>query len=200
VRFGAEPPLFSAPSSPDWKDDALQRDKRSITCHQIKTKKLKDPPGGRNPLGTPDETAHVETEDCLLLDLYVPVKTFLPDAELLPVIIWVYGGGFVFGSKEQGGVLYTSRSMLNASNYTTIFVAGNYRLGAYGWLAGPYIETEATPNAGLYDQALLFEWVRDHIDKVKGDKDKVSAWGPSVGGSSILHYLIRDDGAYNPLF
>ncbi|KID86153.1 carboxylesterase family protein [Metarhizium guizhouense ARSEF 977] len=159
-----------------------------------------DPPGGRNPLGTPDETAHVETEDCLLLDLYVPVKAFLPNAEPLPLIVWVYGGGFVFGSKEQGGVLYTGRSMLSASNYTTSFVAGNYRLGVYSWLAGPYMETEATPNAGLYDQALLFEWVRDHIDKVKGNKDKVSVWGLSAGGSSILYHLIRDDGARDPLF
>ncbi|KAK9445378.1 carboxylesterase family protein [Metarhizium brunneum] len=56
------------------------------------------------------------------------------------------------------------------------------------------------PNAGLYDQALLFEWVREHIDKVKGDKDKVSAWGVSAGRSSILHHLIRDDGARDPLF
>lgn len=135
-----------------------------------------------------------------MLDIHVPVNAFLPNAEPLPVIVWVYRGGFVFGSKEQGGVLYTGQSMLSASNYTTTLVAGNYRLGVYGWFAGPYIETEATPNAGLYDQALLFAWVCDHIDKVKGDKDKVSAWGLSVGYSSILHHLIKDDGAYNPLF
>lgn len=64
--------------------------------------------------------------------------------------------------------------MLSASNYTTIFVTGNYRLGVYSWLVSPYREKEATPNTGLYDQALLFEWVRDYIDKVKGNKDKVS--------------------------
>lgn len=62
------------------------------------------------------------------------------------------------------------------------------------------MEKEATPNAGLYDQALLFGWVREHIDKVKGDKDKVSACGLPAGGSSILHDLIRDDGAHDPLF
>ncbi|EFY85925.1 hypothetical protein J3459_017348 [Metarhizium acridum] len=200
VRFGAQPRRFSAPSSPDWEDDALQRENRSITCNQIKIKKLEHPPGGRNPLAAPDETTHVETEDCLLLDIYVPVKAFLPDAEPLPVIIWVYGGGFAFGSKEQGGVLYTGRSMLSASNYTAIFVAGNYRLGAYGWLAGNYMQDAGTPNAGLHDQALLFEWVRDHIHKVKGNKDKVGAWGLSAGGSSILHHLVREDGAHDPLF
>lgn len=200
MRFGAQPTRFSAPSFPDWEDDALQIDNQSITCNQIKIKELEHPPGGKFPLGSPDETAHLETEDCLLLDIYVPVKAFLPDTEPLPVIVWVYGGGFALGSKEQGGVLYTGRSMLKASNYTTIFVAGNYRLGAYGWLAGSYMENVGTPNAGLHDQALLFEWVHDHIDKVKGNKDRVSAWGLSAGGSSILHHLIREDGTHDPLF
>lgn len=200
VRFGSNPPRFSAPSFPDWEDDALQRDNRSITCIQIKTGTLKHPPGGKNPPGSPDETTHFETEDCLLLDIYVPVKAFLSDMEPLPVIVWVYGGGFAFGSKEQGGVLYTGQSMLNASDYTAIFIAGNYRLGAYGWLAGNYMEKVGTPNAGLHDQALLFEWVHEHIDKVKGNKDEVSAWGQSAGGSSILHHLIREDGTHDPLF
>lgn len=177
----------------------LQRDNRSIACNQVDITRLENPPGGKNPLGIPDKTNLFETEDCLFLDIYVPVNAF-HDVKPLPVIVWIYGGGFVYGSKENGSVLYTGQSMLSASNYTTIFVAGNYRLGAYGWLAGNYMENFGTPNAGLYDQALLFQWVHDHIDKVKGNKDEVSAWGLSAGGSSILHHVIREDGTYDPLF
>lgn len=72
-----------------------------------------------------------------------------------------YGGAFAFGSKNQIGPLYTGRSLIAKSKYSTIFVAGNYRLGAFGWLAGDYMQKNAQPNAGLYDQGkyeLSFTW------------------------------------------
>lgn len=141
-----------------------------------------------------------QTEDCLFLDLYVPVTAFEPGAPMLPVTVWIYGGAFAFGSKTQFGPLYTGQSLITAANYQTIFVAGNYRVGAFGWLAGSYMESVAQPNAGLYDQALLFEWVQEYIDLVGGDSTQVSAWGESAGAISILHHLIRKDGTHDPLF
>lgn len=59
----------------------------------------------------------------------------------------------------QLGPLYTGRSTIAASKYQMIFVAGNYRLGAFGWLSGDYMQKYGQPDAGLYDQALLFQWV-----------------------------------------
>lgn len=56
------------------------------------------------------------------------------------------------------------------------------------------------PNAGLYDQALLFEWVQRYVKFVHGNKDAVSAWGESAGGGSILHHLVREGGTKDPLF
>ncbi len=169
-----------------------------LSCIQVTTSELKNPPGGRNPLG--DEiTPSKETEDCLFLDLYVP-KAFSPDAPQLPITVWIYGGAYAFGSKSQFGPLYTGQSLLSASKYNTIFVVGNYRVGTFGWLAGYYMERHAQPNAGLYDQALLFEWVQKYIHLVGGNKSSVSAWGESAGAGSILHHLIRRDGDYNPLF
>ncbi|KAI1770954.1 Carboxylesterase family-domain-containing protein [Hypoxylon cercidicola] len=96
--------------------------------------------------------------------------------------------------------LYTGRSLLRASNYQTIFITGNYRVGAFGWLSGHYMQKAGQPNAGLYDQALLLKWVQKYVDRVKGDKTRVSAWGESAGGGSILHHLIREDGTQDPLF
>jgi carboxylesterase type B len=132
-----------------------------------------------------------------------------PDPEPLPVNVWFYGGAYAFGTKhvstEVFGIdvdlpLYSGRSLMKSSKYETIFVAGNYRLGAFGWLAGSHMEKDGLPNAGLHDQRLLLEFVQEWISKVHGDKRRVSAWGESAGAGSILHHLIRDDGNKDPLF
>jgi carboxylesterase type B len=135
--------------------------------------------------------------------VYVPKSVLdAPKGTLAPVIVWIYGGAFAFGSKNQLGPLYTGQSFLAASKYQSIFVAGNYRVGAYGWLAGNYMQTTGTTqtNAGLYDQALLFEWVQTYINQVNGDKQQVSAYGESAGASSILHHLVREGGTVDPTF
>lgn len=163
---------------------------------------MKHPPVGGSPLEDPHDPPNNQTEDCLFLDIYVPKWVFEEDAAdtRLPVTVWIYGGGYAFGSKDQGGPLYTGKSGLQASGYNNIFIAGNYRVGAFGWLAGDYMEKAGQPNAGLYDQALLFEWVQQYIDQVRGDKESVSAWGESAGASSILHHLIREEGTVDPKF
>ncbi|KAJ3951283.1 hypothetical protein N0V92_012318 [Colletotrichum tropicale] len=201
VRFGANPPRFGAPAFPTSTSTAIQPVSDGRNCIQIDPNGLRNAPGGQNPVDTPDDQVTPQGEDCLFLDLYVP-KTVIdnPPPTLLPVVVWIYGGAFAFGSKNQIGPLYTGQSVIAASNYQTIFVAGNYRLGAYGWLSGDFMQKNAQPNAGLYDQALLFEWVQKYINKVSGDASQVSAWGESAGGGSILHHLIREDGAVDPTF
>lgn len=81
-----------------------------------------------------------------------------------------------------------------------ILVVGNYRLGAFGWLAGTYMEKAGLPNAGLYDQNLILQWVQKYIGSIGGDKNNVNAWGESAGAGSLLHHLIRADGTKDPLF
>lgn len=76
----------------------------------------------------------------------------------------------------------------------------HHRVGAYGWLAGDYMQEVAQPNAGLCDQALLFKWIQMYIDKVGGDRDQVSVFGESAGAGSILHHLIREGGTKDPGF
>ena len=55
-------------------------------------------------------------------------------------------------------------------------------------------------NAGLLDQALLFEWVQTYINQVNGDKDKVSAYGELADASSILHHLVLKGETVDPSF
>jgi carboxylesterase type B len=76
----------------------------------------------------------------------------------------------------------------------------NYRLGAFGWLAGEYMEKNGQPNAGLLDQRAILQFVQDHISKVKGDPKIVSVWGESAGASSIMHHLAMPLNINKPLF
>ncbi|GAP84403.1 putative carboxylesterase family protein [Rosellinia necatrix] len=202
VRFGANPPRFSAPSFPAWTNSSVQPVSDGRNCIQVNITGMATPPGRGISVGNPEESSDIEeSEDCLFLDIYVPRSAFEEsEVKPMPVVVWVYGGAFAFGSKQSGGPLGTGQSMLRETNYQTVFVAGNYRLGAFGWLAGDYMQKEATPNAGLHDQALLFEWVQKYIGLVHGDSSKVSAWGESAGASSILHHLIREDGSRDPNF
>lgn len=62
----------------------------------------------------------------------------------------------------------------------------NYRLGAFGWLAGTQVEHQAQPNAGLLDQRAILQFVHDHIQE---NPKNVSLWGESAGAGSILHHL-----------
>ena len=62
------------------------------------------------------------------------------------------------------------------------------------------MEREGLPNAGLYDQRAVLQWIQDYIGLVGGDKTQVSAWGESAGASSILHHLTAFGGTQDPLF
>ena len=70
-----------------------------------------------------------------------------------------------------------------------MFVAINYRLGAFGWLSGPTLQSDGTANAGLYDQRLALEWVQKNIHLFGGDANCVTVAGESAGGGSIMHQI-----------
>ena len=82
-----------------------------------------------------------------------------------------------------------------------IFVAINYRLGAMGWSAGTLLQSEGgVPNAGLYDQRLAIEWVRDNIHLFGGDPDRITLIGESSGGGSIMHQITAYGGTQGVAF
>ncbi|EXJ65504.1 hypothetical protein A1O7_01845 [Cladophialophora yegresii CBS 114405] len=139
------------------------------------------------------------TEDCLFLDVIVPKKVFdgarsrirRRQSSGAPVLVWIYGGGYTGGSKGGSG----NPSGLIASSQAgggngIIFVAMNYRLGAFGWLAGPSLQAAGgVSNAGLYDQRLALQWVQHHIHLFGGDPKRVTVMGESAGGGSIVHQI-----------
>jgi carboxylesterase type B len=203
VRFGATPIRFGLSSTPAEIADnsTIQDSSFGPGCYAINPKMLKIGKG-ESDIGSPITIP--SPSDCLFLDIYVPASAFEPNAPKLPVVVWFYGGAYAFGSKQNFGPdypeFYSGQGLMEQNDL--IFVAGNYRLGAFGWLAGSYMEGKevGVPNAGFYDQRLLLQWVRDWIDKVGGDNTKVSAWGESAGAGSILHHLVQKGGKRDPLF
>ncbi|KAK8244012.1 carboxylesterase family protein [Phyllosticta capitalensis] len=138
-----------------------------------------------------------QSEDCLYLDMIVPGKAVRdPRSHRLPVVQYVYGGSYYVGSKGRND----GSGIVKSSGGNVIYVAANYRVGAYGFLAGDTMEKEATPNAGLHDIHAAFKWTRRHIRRVGGDKRRVSAWGESAGAGALFALLTAHGGTKNPLF
>ncbi|XP_050321068.1 esterase E4 isoform X1 [Bactrocera neohumeralis] len=121
-------------------------------------------------------------EDCLFLNVFT---TRLPreDDELqLPVMVWLHGGGYSFGS---GNTFLYGPDYLVAEDI--VLVTLNYRLGPLGFLtAGP----DAPGNQGLKDQVLALKWVRDNIAAFGGDPKQVTVFGESAGASSVQMLLL----------
>ncbi|KAF2263515.1 alpha/beta-hydrolase [Lojkania enalia] len=161
------------------------------------------PPGAKwsRPVPTPDPRA---SEDCLFLDVYVPkdILALAGNDETCgaPVLVWIYGGGYTAGEKS----VYNPAGLLAASGNGTdgnvIYVALNYRLGAMGFTSGPSFQAEGgVSNLGLLDQRFALEWVQKHIHHFGGDPNRVTVFGESAGGGSIMHQITAYGGSEGPV-
>lgn len=120
-------------------------------------------------------------EDCLTMNLWAPAAA--KAGSKLPVVVFIYGGGFTIGS--SGMANYDGEAMAKAG---AVFVNFNYRVGAMGFLAHPELTAEqggASGNYGLMDQTLALKWVHDNIAAFGGDPDKVLIMGQSAGAGSV---------------
>jgi para-nitrobenzyl esterase len=124
------------------------------------------------------------SEDCLYLNLWTPTHSA---AERLPVLVFIYGGGFTEGSVSVP--LYDGTALARRN---LIVVTINYRLGALGFLAHPALTQEsarhASGNYGLMDQVAALRWVHANIATFGGDPSRVTLCGQSAGAMSA--YLL----------
>ena len=92
--------------------------------------------------------------------------------------------------------------MLSESPRPVVYVQSNYRLGLFGFLAGPSftLSPNTIPNAGLYDQLFALEWVQKYIQLFGGNKDEVTVMGVSAGAGSIMHLISGFGGHKDPMF
>ncbi|KAF3403644.1 putative secreted lipase [Penicillium rolfsii] len=140
-------------------------------------------------------------EDCLTVSIRRPAGTAA--GANLPVLVWIFGGGFELGSTA----MYDGTSLVSASmslGMPIVFVAINYRVGGFGFMPGSEILKDGSANLGLLDQRLALEWIADNIKAFGGDPTKVTIWGESAGSISVFDQMALYDGdhTYNgaPLF
>ena len=121
------------------------------------------------------------SEDCLTLNVWVPAKA---PREKLPVMVWIYGGGFVAGSTSEG-----RQDGSHLAQQGVVVVSMNYRLGIFGFFVHPELAKESGRNAagnyGLLDQTAALRWVQDNIAAFGGDPGNVTIFGESAGSFSV---------------
>ncbi|XP_040161093.1 esterase B1-like [Anopheles arabiensis] len=126
----------------------------------------------------------VGSEDSLKLNIFS--KTIKP-TKPLPVMVYIYGGGFVEGT--SGTELYGPDYLIEKN---IVLVTLNYRVGALGFLCCQSPTAGVPGNAGLKDQRLALQWVRDNITSFGGDPSAITLFGHSAGGASVQYHTIAD--------
>ena len=120
------------------------------------------------------------SEDCLYLNVWTPARTA---GDKLPVMVWIYGGGFVSGLTASP--LYDGTRLAQKG---VVMVSIAYRLGPFGFLAHPELTREmgkGSGNYGLRDQIAGLKWVNENIARFGGDASRVTIFGESAGGISV---------------
>ena len=121
------------------------------------------------------------SEDCLYLNIWTPAKSA---DEKLPVLVWIYGGGFSFGSSSDP--IFDGTELAKKG---VIVVSIAYRVGQLGFLAHPELNKESksgtSGNYGLLDQIAALKWLKKNISKFGGDANNLTIAGESAGGISV---------------
>ena len=105
----------------------------------------------------PQGTGSGGNENCLTINVWTPSGE---QSAPLPVMVWIHGGGFRFGSSRNS--TYNGQALSEKGN--VIIVSFNYRLGMFGFLALPELTDESPRGSsgvyGLLDQVAALEWVQ----------------------------------------
>jgi para-nitrobenzyl esterase len=135
-------------------------------------------PSDAAPLGT------APAEDCLYANVWKPSASKPAKKGGLPVIVWIYGGGFV-----NGGSSPPTYAGARLARQGVVVVSFNYRLGRFGFFAHPGLTRESgdgvVGNYGYMDQLAALQWVQRNVAAFGGDPAQVTIIGESAGGMSV---------------
>jgi para-nitrobenzyl esterase len=121
-----------------------------------------------------------KSEDCLFLNIWSPGA----DGKKRPVMVWIHGGAFLFGS---GSTPWYDGTAF-AANGDVVVVTINYRLNVFGFLYLADLFGEdyaASGNCGILDQIAALRWVQENIEAFGGDPKQVTIFGESAGAASV---------------
>ena len=178
----AKPPIgknrFKHPKPIDAWNHILNATERPNSCYQ-----LNDTTFGEDFAGTIVWNANSKlSEDCLTLSVWVP----RPRPKKSAVMVWIYGGCFYSGSISLD--IYDGKIL--AAEQNIIVVSINYRLANLGFLFFENARTEVPGNAGMFDQIMALQWVKDNIHHFGGNSENITIFGESAGAASIAFHLI----------
>lgn len=135
-------------------------------------------PGDAAPLGVGF------SEDCLTINVWRPANA----KGRLPVMVWIYGGGFVNGGASPE--IYSGQEFARQG---IVFVSFNYRVGRFGFFAHPTLADQPLRgNYGLLDQIAALKWVQKNIAAFHGDPQNVTLFGESAGGFAVGSLLTSE--------
>jgi para-nitrobenzyl esterase len=118
------------------------------------------------------------SEDSLSLNIWTAAQQA---DESRPVMVWIHGGGFQFGSSAVPTSDGARLAALGA-----VVVSFNYRVGVLGFLAHPDLDAEGpSGDYGLQDQIAALRWVQTNIARFGGDPGNVTVFGESAGAHAI---------------
>jgi para-nitrobenzyl esterase len=173
---------FAAPPTGDlrWRPPAAVQPWGGIREAKAFSANPPQPPSG--------PTVPPMSEDCLYLNVWTPAKNA---DEKLPVMVFFYGGAFAQVAPVDSIAFYNGTTLAQKG---VILVTTNYRLGALGFMAHPQLDSESANNVsgnyGLLDQQAVLKWVRQNIGAFGGDPSRVTIFGQSAGGESVLIHLV----------
>lgn len=121
-----------------------------------------------------------QSEDLLKLNIWTPSLT-----GRRPVMFYIHGGGFSFGSSYE---LPSHEGAQMARHHDVVQVSVNHRLNILGFfdvseIGGPAYEDSV--NVGMTDLVAALHWVHENIENFGGDPDRVMIYGQSGGGSKV---------------
>jgi para-nitrobenzyl esterase len=187
IRYGAPPvgPLrWMPPQRPTPSNSILDCSDYAAPAMQMASGATASPAGDYGMLmarvfTTPSELK-TQNEDCLFLNVWTPST----DNRKRPVMFWIHGGIFAYGSGNQP--IYCMEDL--ARDYDVVAVNVNHRLNAFGYLYLGELMGEAyksSGTAGIQDLVLALKWVKDNIPNFGGDPDNVTIMGQSGGGAKV---------------
>jgi para-nitrobenzyl esterase len=194
IRYGAPPvgPLrWMPPRKPEPSNSVLDCSDYGAPAMQMVSPALASPRGDYGMqvarVFTTSSELKIQNEDCLFLNVWTPAA----DNRKRPVMFWIHGGIFAYGSGNHP--IYCMEDL--ARDYDVVAVNVNHRLNVFGYLhLGELMgdEYQSSGTVGIQDLVLALEWVRDNIANFGGDPGNVTIMGQSGGGAKVSILMSMD--------
>jgi len=123
-------------------------------------------------------------EDCLVLNVFTPAVN---DGGRRPVMMWIHGGGYTYGSGSSLG--YDGANLSRVGDVVVVCINHRLNIAGHLYLGGVSQAYAESGNVGLLDIVTALQWVRDNIARFGGNPGNVTIFGQSGGGGKVSTLL-----------